>query len=91
MHKKRIHDENKARHDLLKAPTDFFDLVRKMTKKSEKVGPLKRNKENKDWPTCEILSAQYSSVFSKPRDKDIFADSTEFFAELSEEESDHGS
>ena len=86
VHKKRLHDETKARHDLTKAPNDFFDLVRKISKKSDKVGPLKRTSKNKNWPTCEILSSQYSSIFSKPREEDIFTDPKIFFKEHSEED-----
>ena len=61
--------------------------MRKITKKAEKVGPLKRNSQNKSWPTCEILSAQYSSVFSKPREEDIFTDPGVFFNDPPEEAS----
>ena len=33
IHKKRLNDENQAKNDLSKNPVDFFNLVRKMTKK----------------------------------------------------------
>ena len=78
-HKKRLHDENKAKHDLSKAPSDFYNLVRKLTKKSDRIGPLMRTSVNKLWPTCEVLSAQYSSVFSSPREADIIHDPVNFF------------
>ena len=78
-HKKRLHDENKAKNDLSKSPEIFYNLVRKMTKKSERIGPLMRTPANKLWPTCEILSAQYSSVFSSPKTEDIIQDPANFF------------
>ena len=81
IHTKRIKDENKARKDLANAPEDFFSLVRKITKKVDKVGPLKRNTENQSWPSCEILSSQYTSVFSNPRQEDILPDPEHFFLE----------
>ena len=81
IHRKRAYDENKARKDLKREPEEFFNLVRKMTKKSDKVRPLKRNKTNKNWPACKILSDQYSSVFSQPRPEDMFDNPTTFFNE----------
>ena len=81
VHKKRQNEENKAKGDLINNPENFFKLVRKLTKKSDKVGPLKRTKENLNWPSCEILSSQYSSVFSTPRPEDIFADPEAFFSD----------
>ena len=47
IHKKKSYDENKARENQVKSPENFFKLVRKMLKKTEKIGLLKRNKENK--------------------------------------------
>ena len=81
-HKKRMNDENKARKDLDRSPIDFFNLVRKLTKKSDKVGPLKRSKETKNWPTCEIISSQYSKVFSTPREENKIEDPSEFFLQV---------
>ena len=83
VHKKKQHDENKARENLKYSPESFLNLVRKITKKPEKIGPLKRNKINKNWPTCEVLSAQYSSVFSTPREIDIFDNPENFFLDQS--------
>ena len=85
IHRKRSHDEKKACSDLSRNPGDLFKLIAKLTKKTEKIGPLARTPRTKDWTECEILSDQYSKVFSTPRDQDIFNDPSVFFQEVSEE------
>ena len=68
-HKKRKHTENEATKDLRHNPQDFFNLVKKISKTSDKVGPFKRNNKNKNHSAAEIISQQYKNVFSKPVQK----------------------
>ena len=78
VHKRRIQAENKARNNLKTNPLEFFALVKKLTKKSAKVGPFKRDKDTLNLSDAEILSKQYSKVFTTP-DKDFIFDSSEEF------------
>ena len=79
VHVKRTKEELRARSDLKKRPEDLYDLISKLTKRSQKIGPLKRNKNNKDDTTAEVLNDQYKSVFSTPRSHDIITNPREFF------------
>ena len=81
VHKLRIKQEQAARADLNAAPDRLHDLVRKLNKKSTKIGPFKRSKQSENLSDAEILSRQYSKVFSTPKQSDIFEDPTKFFNE----------
>ena len=81
VHKMRARQENTARADLNTAPQLLHELVSKLSKKSSKIGPLKRNKDTANLNDAEILSRQYSSVYSTPRDSDIIVLPEEFFGE----------
>ena len=78
-HEKRRHIENKATKNLRNNPQEFFSFVKKLSKTSDKVGPFKRNKMNKDHTAAEIISQQYQNVFSKPIPDKNIEDPEEFF------------
>ena len=80
VHKKRANDEMKARHNLSKNPINLFKLVKKMLKKSPKIGPLKCSNKTKNWTSAEILSDQYSKVFSTPHPDVVISDEKYFFS-----------
>ena len=53
--------------------------MKKLSKKSGKIGPLKRSKETDKLSEAEILNRQYKSVFSTPDPVNMFKDPKEFF------------
>ena len=79
VHKRRSDTEKKARNNLRNDPNPLYKLVKKLSRKPTKVGPLKRNKVNKDWTEAEILNQQYKSVFSTPSPSNMFEDPKIFF------------
>ena len=79
VHKRRSDTENKARSNLKGVPNPLFKLVKKLSKKPMKVGPLKRSKETEKWTEAEILNRQYKTVFSTPDPVNIFDNPSEFF------------
>ena len=87
-HKRRSNEEKKARENLKTDPSSMFNLVKKRSKKTNKIGPLKRNKENESWSEAEILNKQYESVFTSPDPSNFFKDAKEFFKKDVEVESE---
>ena len=79
VHKRRAQAEMKARHNLKSDPLAFFTLVKKLTKKSAKVGPFKRTKDNINLSDAEILSNQYKKVFTSPDEEHMFDSPEDFF------------
>ena len=79
IHHKRSKEEDRARSNLKARPEDLFDLIKKLTKKADKIGPLQRNNTNKNDTTAEVLNCQYKSVFSTPRSQDIIHNPEEYF------------
>ena len=81
VHKMRAKKELLARANLIKDPNLLHDLVKKINKKSTKIGPLKGKNIPKNMSDVEILSRQYSQVFTTPRREDIFTNPELFFKE----------
>ena len=79
VHRKRSIAEKKARNNLKTDPKPLYQLVKKLTRKPSKIGPLNRTKTTESWSDAKILSQQYKSVFTAPMADNIFTDSEEFF------------
>ena len=79
VHKMRANQELLARTNLKSAPDILHDYVKKINKKSSRIGPLKRSKDTENLTDAEILSKQYNKVFSTPDPRNIFNDPEAFF------------
>ena len=79
IHKKRSDTEKKAHANVKYDPIPMYNLIKKITKKPNKIGPLKKNKETKHWSEADILNKQYKSVFTTPDPSNIFNDPKMFF------------
>ena len=86
IHAMRAKKERAARSNLITDPDRLHDLVKKINKKSSRIGPLKRNDSTKNIPDVEILSRQYSKVFSTPIQEYIFEDPVVFFSENNDQD-----
>ena len=81
VHKWRSDKEKKARSNLSHDPAALHGLVKALSRKSSKIGPLKRTTTTKDWTEAQILSKQYSDVFTVPAPENMFENVEEFFSE----------
>ena len=79
VHKRRSNTEYQARAHLKENPIPLFNLVKKLSKKTSKIGPLKRTKVTENWTEANILNRQYKSVFTVPDPNNIFDDPKSFF------------
>ena len=77
----RSRQELAARSNLAKDPNLLHDLVKKITKKSSRIGPLKSKEAKETITDAEILARQYSKVFTTPHRSNMFNDPDIFFNE----------
>lgn len=81
--KQRSEEEIQAMRNIKNNPKYFFSYCKKFSKAKTKVGPLQAaNGELSRSPqeTCNILSQQYTRVFSKPRNAKTIQNPQDFFA-----------
>ena len=81
LHKMRSNKELTARANLIKDPNKLHEIVKKINKKSSRIGPLNR----KNISDAEILANQYSKVFTTPKSENIFNDPEQFFKDPEED------
>ena len=79
VHQMRAKKELLARSNLIVDPNKLHDLVKQLNKKSTKIGPFKGKDIPKNISDVEILSRQYSNVFTTPKRENIFNDPETFF------------
>ena len=93
---KASYDEEAARKEHLvcqnikEDPTSFFRYAANMKKQKQKIGPLQKLEHgkitlvNRNKEMAQILSDQYKSVFTAPRQEDKIEDVTTFFSQGNE-------
>ena len=79
VHKMRAKKELLARANLTKDPNLLHELVKKLSKKSSRIGPLKNKDTTEKITDAEILSRQYSKVFTTPDRANVFDSPEDFF------------